>query len=104
MLTCRITNFRLGANTGVFQLSPQRSALLPRSFNCGNARSQPSLATLGQPLRRRNVPIWLVLFAIPLGLLIDYVLMWFLLLVICAFGLMWVFFFGPLRTIHESFT
>jgi uncharacterized protein (DUF58 family) len=57
-----------------------------------------------QPIRRRRAPIWLILFVIPLGLLIDYLLIWLVLFIGFALVLVWVLLFGPLRPIHEWFT
>jgi hypothetical protein len=52
----------------------------------------------------RHGAVWLLLFAIPLGLLFDYLFFWFMLVVVYAAALIWVLLFGPLRPIHEWFT
>ena len=78
--------------------------ILAASVQLWRGRREPAATvTIDQPNRRRHLPIWLVLIAIPVGLLIDYLLMWLVLFVLFTAALVWVFLFGPLRPIHAWF-
>jgi uncharacterized membrane protein len=61
-------------------------------------------SAVSQPNKGKHRAMWLLLFAIPVGLLFDYLFFWFMLVVAYAAALIWVLFFGPLRPIHEWFT
>jgi hypothetical protein len=56
------------------------------------------------PHKGKHTAMWVVLAAIPLGLLFDYLFFWLMLIVAYAAALIWVLLFGPLRPIHEWFT